>query len=72
MFQDGFEYLKQTLNRDVFIDDAVKLLYGASFILKLPDFVRSWIINPLSSLVTSERLASKRYGFILGLISVHF
>ena len=58
---DRFVNISQVMKRDVLIDSSLDPIWLAALILKLPDFFREWIINPLASLITSEVLASEYY-----------
>ena len=54
MFQDRFKRAYGALKKDVFIDSAVDGVWISALIMKCPDVIRKWIINPLSSLLTSD------------------
>ena len=50
--------ISQVMKRDVLIDRSLDPVWLAALILKFPNFLREWIINPLASLITAEVLAS--------------
>ena len=54
MFQDRFKRAYGALNKDVFIDSAVDGVWISALIMKCPDWIRRWIINPIGSLLTSD------------------
>ena len=54
MFQDRFKRAYGALNKDVFIDSAVDGVWISAVIMKCPDWIRRWIINPIASLLTSD------------------
>ena len=54
MFQDRFKRAYGALSKDVFIDSAVDGVWISAWIMKCPDWIRQWIINPLASLLTSD------------------
>jgi hypothetical protein len=50
--------IKSTLSKDVLVDNAMNAILVSWFIMRFPDFIRSWIVNPLASLITSDLLPS--------------
>ena len=53
MFADGFKNIKESMDKDVLVDNAMLALGVTHFILKCPDLVRR-VVNCLGSLITKE------------------
>ena len=54
MFQDRFKSAYEALKRDVFFDSSTDGVWATALLLKCPDFIRKWILNPLVYMLTSD------------------
>ena len=62
LFADYLKGIKEFLDKSVIVDGCMNAIIPTMYILKLPDFVRRWIVNPLArTFITKDVLPRKLF-----------